>query len=179
MNHYKLFPSQTVLALVRAFDLVTPPAATKEEFRCQSQLFIDSVIPYVDTVASLLEGCDMHRQSTQNRFDALLSVAYDVGIDVLMESALPELLSRRPSKSAVTAAFMSLPAYEEVLRDELVGQLALYKLPLLPRRRFEVELFYGNIYFAIGPTLDTAGNRVYAASVLHPLYRFFYAVAGK
>ena len=165
-------PSQNAMALIRAFDLNMPPAKDKESFRLQSQLFLDAVAPYTAAVASLLAGSDPRSLTTQNRFDALLSVAYDVGIEVLVDSALPGLLGRCVPKSAVSAAFLSIPAFEDTLRDELQEQMQCYRLPLLPRRHFELELFNGNVYFTIGRTRERDGSIVYAPSVLHPMYRF-------
>ncbi len=168
-------PSLNAMALVRAFDLITPSAEDKDAFRIQSQLFLDMAEYCVDAVASLVSQNDSHPQTVQDRFDALLSLACDVGIETLLESPIPPLLGKEVPKSLVCQAFLAIPAFEDTLRDELKEQLQQYRLPLMPRRRYELELFYGNVFFRIGRTVDCKGAIVYAPSVLHPMYRFFMA----
>lgn len=100
--------------------------------------------------------------------------------------------SRQPLSSAIAAAFDDVPVCLGMLRPELTAQLIKYRMPLMSRRRYEAELFFGHPRFAVGPQLppdyrarcraaaDHPGDpaypppphRIFTPYVLHPFYLF-------
>lgn len=166
-------PTLNFLALVRAFDLQTPPAESKEEMRLQSQAVLDDAAPLIKAVSSLFPKNTKNSVVQQSRFDALLSVAFDVGLDAFFCSPLPDTVRLRLSRNAVREAFLSLPEFDGTLRSELRDQLELYRMPLLSRRAYESELFLSRPCFTFGRTRFKGSDEiVYASSVIHPIVRF-------
>ena len=166
-------PSYNFMALVRAYDLRTPLAADIKEMRVQAQTLLDNVAPLAKTISSLFSVNAKGSIVQQNRFDALLSVAYDVGLDTFFCSPLPDTVRCPMTKTAITSAFLSVPEFDSQLRPELRNQLLSYRIPLLPRRGFEAALFLNNIYFSFGRTMSPLEQEmVYAPYVLHPIVSF-------
>ena len=170
-----MFPSNNLLALVRAYDLFTPDVKSEEEFRMQSVLFLTDLEPYIKPVRCLFEGYDRKCKHLQNRFDALLSVAFDVGLDVLQSTSLPDLVMRDAPKQQVITAINSIPTFSGTMRQDIVLQMQRYGYPSLSRRQAEAELYCGRIYFSIGRSPDpVTGDIAYRPHVLHPFLRFLY-----
>ena len=167
-------PSNNLLAIVRAYDLMTPPAKTNEEFRLQSQLFLNDIMPYIKAINPLFQNGKRNPQQEQCQFDALLSVAFDIGLDLFFDSPLAAITPTTASKKKLREAFLSTPAFDDRLRPELMCQMKLYKMPPLSRRGIEFRLFIGAPTFTICRRLDPSGSKaiVYAPSVMHPLLQF-------
>ena len=174
----KLYPSNSLLALVMAYDTTTPPAHTKEEFRAQSQLFLESVQPVAEAVRPLLDNYTPRSGTLQNCFDALLSIGLDAGSGLLLGSNLAKALMDNASRQDISKAMLSIPIFNETLRPQLAECLVRYKMPSMTRRHFERELFNGNTYFTIGRTAID-GEIVWAPTLLHPVYRFLFAVVNR
>ena len=162
------------MAIVLAFNQNMEPAQSLEQFRCQSQELLMNVELCMDVVLPLVKDSSL-KTNLQCRYDSLLSLAFDVGVDCFLSSQIPSLLSRSASKSEIKNAFLSLPAFEADLRPDLVVQLRQYRMPLLSRRAFEYELFCGVVSFAI----DTSGRGRYGFEpyVLDPFFRFLMSAA--
>ena len=170
-------PSNNLFALVRAYDHITQPAKTIEEFRTQSQCFLDEITHYANSIAPLFANNDK-KANVQSRYDATLSIVFDIGLDLFFDSGLPECIRNKTSKSTIRAAIESIPSPSCSLRPELEEQLTAYHIPLMSRRAIEVELFFGIPLFTIGRCLSNAdgkrGEIVYGVSVLHPFLRFLF-----
>ena len=144
-----------------------------KEMRVQAQILLDDVAPLAKTISSLFSGNSKGSVVQQNRFDALLSVAYDAGLDAFFCSPLPDTVRCPMTKTAITAAFLSVPEFDSQLRPELKQQLLSYRVPLLSRRGFEAALFFNNIYFSFGRTVSPMEQEmIYAPYVLHPIVSF-------
>ena len=168
-----MFPSTNFLALIRAYDLDSPVAKSRDEMRLYSQLLLDKVHDEIKALSSLFPKSAKSSVVQQNRFDALLSLAYDVGLDAFFASPLPDTVRCRMYKSHIRDAFCSLPEFNGTLRPEHRRQLALYSVPQLSRRQFEAELFFGNVFFTFGRTTsDNDGCFVFSSIVVHPIIQF-------
>ena len=186
-----MFPSNNLFALVRAYDLVTVPVREKEAFVGQGREFLCDIKPYADAITPLFARTNgktktRERKSLiQYRFDAMLSVAYDVGLEIFFDSALPSILQGRHSKRAIRDAFHSVPVCYGVMRPELEEQMRAYRMKVMQRREVEMFLFLGQPIFTIGRCREGGGKRpdggkggargiIYSVSVLHPLFQFLY-----
>ena len=184
----KMKPSLYFMAIVFAYDEQTPPANDKKEFMQQSQMLLDGVEPLLAPVQELvLSHGGMRNRGKQNndmmqfRFDALLSIAYDIGIDALEASPMASLNDARPARKKLRDAFLALPSLSFTLREDLPAQLKTYKLPLLPRQMYAYHLYCGTPFFMIGrtPTDKPEGSHiVYAPYVLHPIIQFMMMYRG-
>ena len=157
-----------------AYALTTPPAKSKEEFRAQGQLFLEQTRPFAAAIEPLFRKNDKKSDIVQQRFDALLSVAYDIGLDSFFDSSLPKIATSRHSKHTVREAFAEVPAVDDVIRTDLAEQMRQYKMPSLTRREIEHQLFLGNPVLTIGRCKDPSGSGaiVYAPTVMHPIMQF-------
>lgn len=116
----------------------------------------------VDSLNSLfLEGKNFQQQF---RFDALFSIAFDIGADLFFESPLPQLVISGGSVSLFREAILSIPSFNDDLNPSLADQLSRYKMPSLNRRDAELRLFLGHPIFVI--------NKRFHVEVLHPLLQF-------
>lgn len=167
-------PSNNLFALVSAYDLTRPPAVSKEDLREQGQLFLNELMPYIDAIQPLVKKCSRSSESLQCRFDALLCVSYDAGLDLFFDSRLPSLVNTSCSKGKLLEAFNDIPVMNGILRPELEKQMRLYKMPICPRRENEMRLFIGAPIFTFGRCKDpSCHNRIiYGTSVMHPLLQF-------
>ena len=165
-------PSTNAFALVRVFDTMTPDADSKEMFREQSQSFIELTASIVEPITALFDTyANPERQG--NRFNALVSLVSDCGIEVFMSSRLPLLVSgKATSKNLLREAFAEIPEFNSQIRPDIAEQLRRYRMPLFSRRHYEYELYNGNMFFTIGKTLNASKQIVYAPSVLHPIFRW-------
>ena len=166
-------PSNNLYALVRAYDLATPYASDRQHLRMQAQEFLEELSPLIPEVNDIVSCYDVEKHMMQNSFDALLSVAYDAGIDALYLYGLADVVHRRVGIRAFVEVFSAVPTFHSQLRPELRHKFSEYHIDEPSRRQAEAELFFGRPYFSIGPTLDDNGVKVFGPTVLHPFYRFF------
>ncbi len=172
-------PSNYLYALVRAYDNNTQPVGTIEEFRQQSRDFAEQIMPYAQAVGDDLFGHESRGDCTlQCRYDALVSIAYDMGLDLFYATKLPEMVRQHACNKHIKQAILATPSFNDTLRDDLLQQLSLYRLEALPRRMVEYKLYCGEPLFTIGRTKQN-GQIVFAPSVLHPVYTFLTALANK
>ena len=171
-----MLPSNNLFALVRAYDLEASPAKEKEVFISQGKQFLCDIEPYAEAIAPLFAGSGRKSSLAQFHYDAMLSVAYDIGLELFFDSRLPALIHGSHSKKAIRDAFLSLPVCYGVLRPELEEQMLSYRIKPMSRRAIEMFLFLGQPYFTIGrcrnPTYSD--EIVYSVSLLHPFYQFLY-----
>ncbi len=167
-------PSLNFMAIVLAFRNNCEHVESLEQFRCLSQELLLDVKPCVDVVLPLVKTSSS-KANVQCRFDSLLSLAFDVGVDAFLSSVIPSLLLHSVSKAEMKKAFITIPAFEPDLRPNLVMQLKSYRMPLLSRRAYEYELFCGTASFAI----DASGRGRYGFEpyVLDPFFRFLMSAA--
>ena len=150
---------------------MTPPACNKEAFREQTIDFLNAIMPVAEVIEPLFAGV-AGDPLVQFRYDATMSIAFDAGIELFMDSPLPALVAAGAKKGVVHDAMTALPVFDDRLRPELTEQMQLYKMTPLPRREYEYRLYCGEPYFTIGPTLNKENEKVFAPSVMHPFYRF-------
>lgn len=172
-----MLPTMNLMAMVRAYDPATPYAQNRKELRQQIHQFLSQIEPLLPVVESLTVNLGKKHPKKQFKFDALLSIAFDMGIDSFMKSPLPELISVEAPKKDIMAAIESTPKQSSILRPELVEQLYQYRLvkegfPIPSRRHYEALLFDGVIHFAIGPTQTPDGTKAFGPLVLHPFFLF-------
>lgn len=168
-----MFPSNNFLALVRAYDPFTPPARSMEELRLQNQRLLDSLGDAVDYVSQLLKSVDLPPSVRQNRYDAVLSIIYDVGIEFFNTYMLPDIVVLLNGKRRVRLAITSLPAFADTLLPGIEAEARRRKMSNLSRRHFEAELFFGNVWFAIGRQKGAEPDSiVYAPYLIHPVLQF-------
>ena len=170
-----MIPSMNFAALVMAYKSTTPPANSVEEYRQQIRQLFDEAAPLLQAVDVWVCSCRRQLDKPQYAFDALLSIALDIGIDGIADSPLPGLLRTTTSKRSLANAILALPVRLGSLRPELETQLRHYGIvkkggPVPSRRHFESRLFDGISFFSIGRTLAPDGNIVYAPMVLHPIF---------
>ena len=173
-----MFPSNNLFALIRAFDITTPPAKSKEEFRTQGEQFLDAVKPYAEALSPYFRDKKIKATILQFQFDALLSVAYDIGTELFFDNRLHEIIGKKYSKNTLFNIFTAIPVFEGTLRHELAEQMHLYKMSPLTRREIEYRLFIGAPVFEIGRCKDPSGSGeiIYAPNVLHPFFQFLYRI---
>ena len=171
-------PSNNLFALVRAYDTVTPPAHDKDEMILQSQSFLMMMEPYAKAITPLFENYTKKSPAVQNRFDAVMSIASDIGLDFLFATDLPDAVRRQAGKSDIRAAIHSIPEFCGMMRPELQEQMKLYGIRQSTRRSVEFDLFYGLTLFTFGRT-KIEGEIVYAPYVLHPFFRFMQQTSSK
>lgn len=171
-------PSNNLLALVSAYDPLTPLVASKEEFKERSLLFLARVEPCLKPVGALFEDSLRHRRFQQHQFDALLSIALDAGLDLLFSTPLPELVRNDSRKSLITDAIGNIPTFDGTVHDGLVEQLKYYRMDNIQRRTAEAELYFGCPCFVICRFRNPAtGDTHYKTTVMHPFLRFLCRMA--
>lgn len=166
-----------LMALARAYDLATPPANDRAELRQQSRLFLIQTEPLIPIVEAFIPNKMKKQPKAQFVFDALMSVALDIGADSFLSSPLPVLLCDDAPKREVLSALESLPVHHGTLRPELAEQLYRYNLvkkgaPIPSRRHYEARLYSGISHFAVGPVLTPEGKKAFGTSVIHPFFLF-------
>lgn len=167
-------PSNNLYAIVRAFDLATPYAADRQQLKMQAQEFLEEISPLIPAVKDIVLGYHVDEPMMQDCFDALLSVAYDAGIDALYVYGLSDVMHRCIGISAFVEVFSAVPSFQSQLRPELRRKFSKYHIEEPSRRQAEAELIFGSPYFGIGPSLDDRGVKVFGPTVLHPFYKSFY-----
>lgn len=170
-------PSQNLYTLIMAYDITNKAVFDTDEMRSLMQQINERLMPCMDIVTSVLANYPSDKVQTQNRFDALLSIADDVGIELFVDSPLPRLVERHASKTAIREAIMNIPTLDGTLRTELEMQMKRYGIirkdsPIACRRFFEAELFNGRYYFSITRVAGHGNQRTFSVSVLHPLITF-------
>lgn len=169
-------PSQNFIALMWAFNLSFPKSLSNGDLRQMEQSLLESVAYETAFVDTLLHGVkSTNPYNKQCRFDALLSIACDYGVDALTDTKLPSLIQSASARRDVVDAIMSIPAFGDTIRPELLPQIQQYKLISGSRRHFEAELYCGNVLFCIMPQRSSEGKKVFAPTVLSPFYRFLLA----
>lgn len=169
-----MIPSNNLFAVAKAYNLTSPPAKSKEEYLIQGKAFLDDVKPYAEAVLPLFNKTRKKTTSAQFQFDALTSVAYDIGLDLFFDSELPSVTENKLSKRELLKIFTGIPCFENILRSEIEEQMRKYRMPILSRREIEFRLFIGSPIFSIGRCIDPSGSGeiVYSVSVMHPLIQF-------
>lgn len=168
--------TQNIFALVWAFNPSIPPAESKKQLRQMERSFLESVSPLMDIVSEIFKGVKTTNPfNLQCRREAMLSILYDCGIDVFLQSGVTGLILSGASRREIAHAICDIPAMGNTIRPSLLPQLEKYSIMPLDRRHFEAELYNGNIFFTISLQLDEEGRRVYAPAVISPFYRFLYA----
>lgn len=170
-------PSMNLMALARAYDLTTPPAADRKQLLQQQEQFLSLVKPLIPFVEPLVGRKSKRGHDGQFPFDTLLSVTLDLGIDAFLASPLFSVLGDGVSKSEVLSAFYATPVNHGQLRPELEDQLRQYRIVKLhddipSRRHFEARLYTGICHFAIAPFLGPDKKKCLGPVVLHPLFLF-------
>ena len=169
-------PSNNLFALIKAYDTNYSPAKDLKEFRTQSQLFLDEIEPYCHTVNRAMGKTSRADCGRQNHFDAMVSIAYDMGLDLFNATKLPALACGMASNAAMRHTRLALPCFNNTLRNELAESMRQYNMEYHSRRELEYKLWCGQPVFTIGRT--KIGDRiVFAPSVLHPVYSFLMALA--
>ncbi len=165
--------SQNLFALIRAYDLDTPDVVSRDDFRVQSQHFINLAAPYEGAIGALVAHSALcNTPLAQFCFNALMSIAIDVGLDFLYLTSLPDLVTAGAGKKAISDAIRAIPAFSDRLRPTIADELKLYCQPCQPRRLVEADLFFGNVAYAIGRHKNAAGQILYGPYALHPFFRF-------
>ncbi len=122
-------------ALVMAYKSTTPPANSVEEYRQQIRQLFDEAAPLLQAVDVWVCSCRRQLDKPQYAFDALLSIALDIGIDGIADSPLPGLLRTTTSKRSLANAILALPVRLGSLRPELETQLRHYGIVKKRRSR--------------------------------------------
>lgn len=176
-NQITMTPSMNLMALARAYDLTTPPAADRAQLRQQQQDFLTQIEPLIPIVEPFVGSKSKRGRDEQNAFDALLSVVLDIGIDAFIASPLLPMLANGTSKREVLSAIKATPVRHGQLRPELETRLRQYRIvnphdSIPSRRHFEARLYKGFIHFAIAPFLGPDKKKCFGPTVLHPLFLF-------
>lgn len=185
MSKKTFFPTKYFQALVMAYDPFTPLAESAEELEWQSMLLAQESEPLLEVVRPAFASTRPDAAS-QCRFDALMSVAMDVGVEMLQSFPLLDLVAQGAPKSQVQRALMAMPECFGTLRPFLADELRSYGLPQHSRRYYEAQLYAGHVTFVVGrrlPPGEPTGTRVvterrdsyfrFGPSVLHPFLQFF------
>ena len=165
-----------LMAIVQAYDPTSPAAQSRDEFRQQALLLFQKAEPLIPLVQPLI-GKQTRQYDPQSAFDALLSIALDMGSDSFLMSEVPSLIRDKASKKRLTDAICSLPVTDNSLRPELTEQLYRYRIikpgeAIPSRRHFEARLYFGIPYFTITPVRRNARVQSFTPQVLHPFFLF-------
>lgn len=185
MSRKTLFLSKYFQALVMAYDPFAPLAESLEELQNQSLLLAMDAEPLLAPLRAALAQTQPEN-AAQCRFDALMSVAMDVGAEMLQSYPLLELVAQGAPKGTVQRALMEIPECFGTLRPFLADELRAYGLPQHSRRYYEAQLYGGHVTFVVGrrlPPGEAMGTRVvtergdsffrFGPSVMHPFLQYF------
>lgn len=170
-----MIPSLFSFAIVRAFDLETPFADTKEEFLTQQQAFVNEVQQASDFLSDIVQQSPSIKEKNRQRaFDALISFAHDASLEALIATGIIELLEVKTNKNELKEAFYSIPPISGTINPALIEYMNLYKIPSNSRRWFEYELFIGYPFFMAGRNKLPDGSIKFSPYPLHPILRWLY-----
>ena len=165
--------STRLYALVRAYDLFTADAVSQSEYRQQIRDFGEFVKPYEMALNPLFKDCHgLPRPLVQCRYEAAVSIAMDIGLDLFFLTGLPSVLSQGAGYNAISKELGEVPLFNGTLRSSLKAELKAFGIGERPRRCIELDLCRGISLFAVGRKLNSDGEVVYGPFVMHPLWRF-------